>query len=406
MATDKLNDATIQSLKPKDKEYSVADGGSLSLRVMPNGSKLWRYRFRYDGKQQMMSLGSYPTTSLKEARIKRDAQKKLQEDNNNPSHIRQTEKIQNKLDIKNDFESVYKAWFAVWSIAVSVGYADKITGMFARDILPKIGNRPVKTIKPLLIREVVQDVVNRGAFDTAKRVLFCIRAVLKKAYSLELVSENMAVGIDVNDIVPTRKTKNQVRINIKELPQLLQDIDNYNGNAITQIAVKLLALTFVRTKELINAEWSEIDFIGKVWRLPPEKMKIELPHIVPLSRQTLALLSELKKITGGSRYLLPSVKGDGKTMTNNTILYALYRMGYHSRMTGHGFRGVASTQLSEMGYEDKIIEKQLSHLYGGETKRAYDHSKNLPERTAMMQAWADYLDAQRGIGQVVKFKQA
>lgn len=196
------------------------------------------------------------------------------------------------------------------------------------------------------------------------------------------------------------------RVDLKDLPQLLQDVQAYDGNALTKIAIQLLSLTFVRTKELIQATWDEIDFVGKVWRIAPERMKMGTAHIVPLSAQALDLLGELKKITGGSVHLFPSIKGDGKTMSNNTILFALYRMGYKDRMTGHGFRGVASTALREQGFSRDVVELQLSHLVGNEVERAYNTMELLAERTAMMQVWADYLDAQRGIGQVIKMKQA
>jgi integrase len=231
-----------------------------------------------------------------------------------------------------------------------------------------------------------------------------IRAVLTYAVTHELAEVNHARDIQVNDIIPKRKTKNQTRIDLKELPQLLRDIEAYDGYVVTKCAIKLLALTAVRTKELIEGEWEEVDWQGKVWRIAPERMKMKVVHIVPLSTQALTILRELRNITGGNRYMFPSVKGDGRTMSNNTILYALYRMGYHSRMTGHGFRGVFSTSLNEQGYDERHIELQLSHLYGGEVKRAYDHSKHLVERAKMMQDWADYLDVQRSQGLVIKMR--
>ena len=402
----KLTDSIIKNEKPTDKRKQLADGNGLVLYIMPNGSKLWRYRYRYGGTPKMLSLGEYPTVTLREARAERERVGGILAQGIDPSIERKEEKLKHAAALQNDFASVARAWWDVWRCDKSNDHAAKVWGVFERDIFSFMGKRPIDTIKPALIRLVISEVAKRGALDTAQRVHQYIRMVLTYAVSHELIEINHARDIQVNDIIPKRKTQNQTRIDLKELPQLLQDIQAYDGYIVTKHAVNLLALTFVRTKELIEAQWSEVDFNGRVWRIPPERMKMGVAHIVPLSQQAMDILSELRAITGGNRNLFPSVRGDGKTMSNNTILYALYRMGYHGRMTGHGFRGVASTALNELGYDERHIELQLSHLYGGEVKRAYDHSKHLTERTKMMQAWADYLDAQRGIGQVLKMKQA
>ena len=402
----KLTDSIIRSEKPTDKRKQLADGNGLVLYIMPNGSKLWRYRYRYNGSPKMLSLGEYPTVTLKDARAERERVSDLLAQGIDPSIERKEKKLSQAYAIENDFRSVARAWWDNWKVANSEAHALKVWGIFEKDIFPVFGKYPVENIKPSLVRLAVKRVVERGAYDTAGRVHQYTSAVLSYAFNHELVASNVARDIAVNDLIPRRKKQSMGRVDLKDLPQLLQDIQAYDGNAITKIAIQLLSLTFVRTKELIQATWDEIDFIGKVWRIAPERMKMGTAHIVPLSAQTLDLLGELKKITGGSKHLFPSVKGDGKTMSNNTILFALYRMGYKDRMTGHGFRGVASTALREQGFSRDVVELQLSHLVGNEVERAYNTMELLAERTAMMQAWADYLDAQRGIGQVVKFKQA
>ena len=402
----KLTDSIIKNEKPTDKRKQLADGNGLVLYIMPNGSKLWRYRYRYNGSPKMLSLGEYPTVTLKDARAERERVSDLLAQGIDPSIERKEKKLSQAYAIENDFRSVARAWWDNWKVANSEAHALKVWGIFEKDIFPVFGKYPVENIKPSLVRLAVKRVVERGAYDTAGRVHQYTSAVLSYAFNHELVASNVARDIAVNDLIPRRKKQSMGRVDIKDLPQLLQDIQAYDGNAITKIAIQLLSLTFVRTKELIQATWDEIDFIGKVWRIAPERMKMGTAHIVPLSAQTLDLLGELKKITGGSKHLFPSVKGDGKTMSNNTILFALYRMGYKDRMTGHGFRGVASTALREQGFSRDVVELQLSHLVGNEVERAYNTMELLAERTAMMQAWADYLDAQRGIGQVVQFKQA
>ena len=402
----KLTDSIIRSEKPTDKRKQLADGNGLVLYIMPNGSKLWRYRYRYNGSPKMLSLGEYPTATLKDARAERERVSDLLAQGIDPSIERKEKKLSQAYAIENDFRSVARAWWDNWKVANSEAHALKVWSIFEKDICPVFGKYPVENIKPSLVRLAVKRVVERGAYDTAGRVHQYTSAVLSYAFNHELVASNVARDIAVNDLIPRRKKQSMGRVDLKDLPQLLQDIQAYDGNAITKIAIQLLSLTFVRTKELIQATWDEIDFIGKVWRIAPERMKMGTAHIVPLSAQTLDLLGELKKITGGSKHLFPSVKGDGKTMSNNTILFALYRMGYKDRMTGHGFRGVASTALREQGFSRDVVELQLSHLVGNEVERAYNTMELLAERTAMMQAWADYLDAQRGIGQVVQFKQA
>ena len=402
----KLNDALIKSIKPTDKQDKHPDGKGLYLFVNPNGSKWWRFLYRYGGKQKTLSMGVYPQVTLKEARAERERMGALLAQGIDPSIERKEKKLSQAYSIENDFGSVARAWWDNWKVANSEAHALKVWSIFEKDIFPVFGKYPVENIKPSLVRLAVKRVVERGAYDTAGRVHQYTSAVLSYAFNHELVASNVARDIAVNDLIPRRKKQSMGRVDLKDLPQLLQDIQAYDGNAITKIAIQLLSLTFVRTKELIQATWDEIDFIGKVWRIAPERMKMGTAHIVPLSAQTLDLLGELKKITGGSKHLFPSVKGDGKTMSNNTILFALYRMGYKDRMTGHGFRGVASTALREQGFSRDVVELQLSHLVGNEVERAYNTMELLAERTAMMQAWADYLDAQRGIGQVVQFKQA
>jgi integrase len=400
----KINDCEKVIAGGGEAKANIADGGGLTLQRQPSGAWLWFYRYRFGGKPSRLSLGAYPTVTLAQARETHRAAKDTLAQGINPSQERKETKLKQAVAIQNDFKSVARAWWDSWRGDKTAAHAAKVWANLEKDVFTVMGNRAVDSIKPAIIRLAVQGVVKRGALDTAARVHQYIRSVLNYAVAHELIEANPAIGLLLNDIIPKRKTKNQERIDLKELPQLLRDMDAYDGHVLTRYALQLINMTFVRTKELIEAEWSEIDLVAGVWTIAPHRMKMKTIHLVPLSRQAVALLVQLRAITGGQRYLFPSIKGDGKTMSNNTILYALYRMGYRGRMTGHGYRGVASTALNEQGYDERHIELQLAHLTGNATQRAYDHAKHMIERTKMMQAWADYLDEQRGVGKVIKMK--
>ena len=403
----KLIDTEIKNLKPTEKRQQLADGGGLVLYVMPNGSKLWRYRYRYGEKANVISLGEYPTVSLKEARAARDDVRALLDAGIDPSQAKRENKAVKSQAIKNTFESVARAWWDHWRIGRTDSHVNRTLKRLELNVFPLLGNKPIEQITTQLLVTMVKDVASRGALDLAKRAHHTSGQIFRYAVQHGLCESNPSASIKPSEIIPRHTPKNQTRIDLSELPQLLRDIDKYKGLELTKIAIKLLALTFVRTKELVEAEWSEIDFNAGLWRIPAARMKMNTPHVVPLSRQTLELLSQLHKITGNSDYLFPNQGSKrGLSMSNNTILFALYRMGYRGRMTGHGFRGVASTALNEQQYPQKHIELQLAHLTGNATQRAYDHAQHMPERIKMVQDWADFLDEQRDKGKVIKMVRA
>lgn len=402
----KLTDPLIKSIKPADKPKKFTDGGGLNLLVTPSGSKLWRYRYRLNGKESMLSLGDYPTVTLKAARLARDEVKSLLAQGIDPAQSKREAKLTQSLAIENSFEAVALEWFNHWKVGMkSERYIKDTWQRLSRDVLPVIGKKPLESITTPILVMMIKAIAKRGVTDLPKRAHFTTGQIFRHAMQNGFCTNNPTTGILLKEITPAHKTKNQTRIPLKELPKLLRDIDVYDGNKLTQIAVKLIALTFVRTKELIEAEWSEFDLTAARWTIPAERMKKDTPHIVPLARQTMALLFELRNVTGGGAAILPSQNRNGKYMSNNTILGALYRMGYHSRMTGHGFRGVASTVLNEQGYSERLIETQLAHLTGNEVSRAYNHAQHLPERAAMMQWYADFLDKERAKGEVIKMVQ-
>ncbi len=377
----KLIDAEIKAIKPTGKQQKIADGNGLVLLVMTNGSKVWRYRYRYNGVEKMLSLGKYPAVTLKEARAERERVSGLLAQGIDPSTERKEAKIKQAFAIENDFKSVARAWWELWRVKYSQVHADKVWVRIDRDVNSIIGNYPIRDVTPSLIILCIKGIVERGALDVAQRAFANIVNVFKYAKTHELIENNPADGITVSHVIPPRKVKYHARVEIKDLPQLLQDMDNYSGNKIVRLAMQLMALTFTRTGELIGARWQDVNTRTKQWVIPERVddehgqkiygMKKETAHIVPLSTQALAIIKELRAISGGGTHLFPAMMGNGKTMNKDTILRAIYRMGYKGKMTGHGFRGVASTALRENGFDRDRVELQLAHLVGNEVERAY-----------------------------------
>ena len=391
----KLIDSIIKSAKAKKQPYSLADGGGLVILVQATGAKWWRFRYRFQGKAKMLSLGVYPSVSLKAAREERNRIKELLARGIDPSLNRLEEKQLAKFAIENSFESVARLWWDDWSAARSPRHASYVMRRLEADVFPVIGPRPITEITAPMLLLAIKKIEKRGALDIAKRALNTCGQVLRYAVAHGFAERNPAADIKPSDALKPAIKKNYARLDSKELPELLHKIDVYDGQPLTKLALQLMVLTFVRTGELIGACWSEFDLGAKQWRIPAERMKMKTPHIVPLSKQAIALLAQLEKVTGGRPLLFPGERGNGQSMSNNTILYALYRMGYHSRMTGHGFRGMASTILHEQGYAHDHIELQLAHTERNAVSAAYNHALYLAPRAKMMQDWADYIDVSR-----------
>ncbi|MCO6435371.1 tyrosine-type recombinase/integrase [Nitrosomonas nitrosa] len=391
----KLNDPIIKNAKPREKAYKLYDGKGLVLLVTPTGRKWWRYRYMYHGREKMLALGTYPDVPLSVARDLRDDAKKLLKQGIDPSQHRQEQKLARKIASQNTFESVARAWWSSWRRDKTTRHADAVLRRLEDNVFPIIGRKPIVDISAPLLIMTLKQVDQRGASDTARRIFNSCSRIFRYAISHGLAERNPAADVTVADIFQPLEKTNYARIGASELPQLLRDLDSYRGNQYTRMAFQLMLLTFVRTRELTEAEWSEIDWDARLWRIPAERMKKRTPHLVPLSDQALSILRTLHELSGDGRHLFQGQRDPSKPMSENTLIYALYRMGYKGQMTGHGFRGLASTILNEKGYPPKHIEIQLAHLVGNATRRAYDSAKHLDERTKMMQWWADYLDQMR-----------
>ncbi len=388
----KLTDSIIKAAKPKDKRYNLADGKGLVLFIEPSGSKFWRFRYKFQGKENTLSLGEYPNVKLAEARQEHARFKELLAKGIDPSENRKEEKQQAAIAAANSFESVARQWWNHWKHDKTERHAGYTIRRMEADIFPAVGAKPVNDITAAQLIAMIRKVESRGALDIAKRVLTQCGQVMRYAVAHGMAERNPAADIKPADVLKPAKKTNHARLSEKELPELLRKIDGYDGQPLTRLAMQLMALTFVRTGELIGARWNEIDLTKREWRIPAERMKMKTPHIVPLSQQAIAVLEEIRKLAADDVLLFPSERRDGKTMSNNTIIYALYRMGYHSRMTGHGFRGIASTILHEQGFNHDHIELQLAHTQRDAVSAAYNHALYLEPRAKMMQEWADYLD--------------
>ena len=400
-----LTDTRIKTAKPQAKLYKLVDERGLHLSVYPSGSKLWHMRYRFEGKEKTASLGKYPEVSLAEAREKRDQMRKLVANDIDPVHSQRAAKEAKQLAQAHSFEVVARTWFEGWRAARSPRHAEYVIRRLEVDVFPLIGSRPVSDIQAPELVKMMKAIQRRGALDIAKRCYQMTSQVFRYAIAHGIAERNPAGDVKPSDILPSRRQTNYARVDAKEVPVLLRAIEAYQGTPVTRLAIKLLALTFVRTSELIGARWEEFDLQAGQWRIPAERMKMRTEHIVPLSLQAIQILQILHGITGHSKLLFPSERDHGKPMSNNTILKAIERMGYKGRMTGHGFRGLASTILHEQGFDHAHIELQLAHQDRDSVSAAYNHAMYLKQRAKMMQWWANYLDSQlAGNVVVIKFR--
>lgn len=410
MASKLLTDSLIKSLKGKAKQYAQNDGDGLSLLVLPNGTMSWRYRYRFAGKAKMLSLRGYPEVTLKQAREDRDELKRILQSGKDPSVFRK-QADREVLDAQaNTFEGVAGVWHARWKVDKTSEHAERVWRRLELNIFPHVKNVPISEITPKALKQIIQKMEDRDATSMTRRVLNTCSQVFGYAVHEDLMDINPAKNIDAKLAFKPHVEKNYKRVTVKELPILLREIDKYGdeyaGTELTRLGLQLLAYTFVRTVELRCARWDEIDLEKGVWQIPAERMKMRNPHIVKLSTQALVIFKRLHDITGGRDLVFPNARSPKKPMSENTLVYALYRLGYHSKMTAHGFRGIASTSLHEQGFPHAHIELQLAHSEKDKVSSAYNYAEYLEPRAKMLQAWADYLDGIKGGAEIVNIKSA
>ena len=388
-----LTDTAVRKAKPKQKPYKLSDGRGMYLEIMPNGSRYWRLKYRVSGKEKRLALGVYPDVSLSDARDRREQARKQLANGIDPSTAKQAEKQAARAEVQDSFEAIAREWFAKYSPRWAAGHASKIIRRFERDVFPWIGNRAVAQITAQDLLSVLRRIESRGAVDTAHRAHQNCSQVFRYAVATGRAERDPSGDLR-GALSPAKKRHHASITDTKEVGALLRAIDGYKGSFVTKCALRLAPRLFVRPGELRKAEWSEFDLDNAEWRIPGEKMKMRVPHIVPLSTQAVEVLRELHSLTGEGRYLFPGAHSKNRPMSENTINSALRRMGYgKDDMTGHGFRSMASTLLNEQGWHRDAIERQLAHAERDSVRAAYNYAEHLPERRKMMQSWSEYLDA-------------
>ncbi len=389
-----LTHTGCRNAKIAAKPYKLADGGGLYLLVMPNGSKYWRLKYRYLGKPKYLALGVYPILSLADAREARDKAKRQLASGIDPSFAKKDDKRRALLGAENSFEAMAREWHANRSDGWTKRYGDNVLHRLETDMFPHVGPRPVAEISAPELLDALRQIEKRGALEIAHRALQVCGQIFRYAIATGRAARNPAADLQ-GALKPFKKT-HYAALEAKDLPDFLRAMDTNDARLYlqTRVAMRLMLLTFVRTSELINAVWVEFDLDAAQWVIPAERMKMRSPHIVPLSRQVIAILKEQKMLTGRWPCVFPNQADPKKCMSNNTILKALERMGYKGRMTGHGFRALAMSTIKEkLGYRHEVIDRQLAHAPRSKVDAAYDRAMFLAERRTMMQDWADYLDA-------------
>jgi integrase len=395
-----LSDVKCRNTKPKVKPFKLPDGEGLYLLINPNGSKWWRFRYTFAGKEKGISFGVYPATTLESARRKRTAARELVAEGIDPSVARK----EAKADVKNTFRNVASEWLEKVAHTWTPGHRDVIQRTLGKDIFPAIGDKTISKIIPGDVLAALRVIESRGAFNLAHRVCQICGQVFRYGIAAGMITVDPSATL-ISVLRKIEAKHYPAIIAPHEVAILLRVIDSYSGTFVVKQALRLLQLVFVRPGELRNAEWSEIDFEAAQWAIPAEKMKMRQPHLVPLSRQAIEILKSVYALTGNGRYLFPSARSADRQMSPNSFIWAFDAMGYKNTHTAHGFRAMARTILDEvLKFPPHLIEHQLSHAVRDANGRAYNRTSHIEERKRMMQTWSDYLDGLKAGAKVIPFR--
>ncbi|MFG0586611.1 tyrosine-type recombinase/integrase [Acinetobacter sp. YQ_14] len=382
-----LTDAQVRKIKPIDKKKRYSDEKGLYLEVTPSGGRFWRLKYRFNGRESTLTIGSYPEVSLAQARRVRD-EARIQLYNNIDPNAAKNQRLE-QTDKSKLFKVLAMQWMQDRKDAITEGTYLRDLSVFEKDLFPALGDMPIDQIKGKDVLACAKKIEERGALEMAKRSIPLTGRIFRYAIRKGIIENDPTPHLQ--EALKPRKVKHMARLDISEFPPFLERMDRYHGSILVKTALQLMTLTFVRTAELINMEWNEIDFDNHLWRIPAYKMKMALPHIVPLSRQAVELIEGLRPITGNKQYVFYN-HSKAKPLSNNALLSAIRTMGYMGKMTGHGFRGLASTTLHEQGYMHDAIEIQLAHTVGNAVSQAYNHAQYLDYRVKMMQEWSNFID--------------
>ena len=385
-----LTDAHVRKIKPLEKKKRYADEKGLYLEVTPSGGRFWRLKYRFNGRESTLTIGSYPEISLAQARRTRDEARIQLYNNIDPNAIK-NDRLQ-QMDESKLFKALAMEWMEDRKTVIKENTYLRDLSVFEKDLFPVLGDIPIDQIKGKDVLACAKKIEARGAQEMAKRSIPLVGRIFRFAIRKWIIENDPTPHLQ--EALKPRKVKHMARLDISEFPPFIERMDRYHGNPVIKTALQLMTLTFVRTAELRMMEWDEIDFENRLWRIPAEKMKMALPHLVPLSKQAIELLKILLPLTGRKQYVFYN-HSTAKPMSSNAILCVIRTMGYNGRMTGHGFRGLASTTLHEQGYKHDAIEIQLAHRVGNAVSQAYNHAQYLEYRTKMMQEWSDFIDSLR-----------
>lgn len=394
---DKLTDVKLRKLSQPGKHF---DGGGLYLEVTPAGGRYWRLKYRFAGKEKRLAFGVYPEVTLKAARERRAEARAALDAGDDPAEVKRRARVQAEQDHRNTFRAVAGAWIEHQAGKWAPATREAIRVSLETHAMPKLGDLPLVNIRPRDVATVVRTIETTGAGETAGRVLQRVRAVFRYAVVHELIESNPLVDLVPSELLKPRQAKHRAAMADRDLPKFLADFEAFNGDPTTKAALRLLMLTALRPGELRGLRWVEVDSDKAELRIAPERMKMKAPHIVPLSRQALAVIESMRPLSGTRELVLPSPYYPGQMLSENTLNSALAAMGYKGKHSAHGFRALFSTVANERGHRADVIERQLAHKERNEVRAAYHRAEYLSERASLMQWWADYLDG-RGSGRVV-----
>ncbi|MGJ7221193.1 tyrosine-type recombinase/integrase [Morganella morganii] len=384
----------VETAKPKEKSYKLFDGGGLYLEVTTKGSRYWRMKYRFGGKEKRLAFGVFPTVTLAEAREMRNQAKKVLAAGGDPGEVKKEEKAIQKLSTGNTFEAIAREWHKSKADRWSLRYRDEIIDTFEKDVFPYIGKRPIAEIKPLELLETLRRMEKRGALEKMRKVRQRCGEVYRYAIITGRAEYNPAPDL-ATALTPPKK-QHFPFLTAEELPYFLKDLAGYTGSVITKTATKIILLTAVRTQELRFARWQDIDLEKGIWEIPAEVMKMKRPHVVPLSKQVIELFNSLKPLSGHYELVFIGRNDHRKPISKESVNQVIELLGYKGRLTGHGFRHTMSTILHEKGYNSAWIETQLAHIDKNAIRGTYNHAQYMDGRREMMQWYADYMDELEG----------
>lgn len=396
-----LSDVKVRNLTTPGR---YTDGEGLYLQVTPSGGRYWRMKYRFGGKEKLLAFGVYPVVGIKEAREKRFVAKQMLSRGDDPGALKKAAKEKVVQETTSTLQAVAEDWLSHQAGRWEANTLARTRASLEADVFPTLGAIPMATITPRQVMDVVKAIEKRGAGEIAMRVLQRIKAIYRYATTHQHIDRNPMQDLVPSEILKPRRVQHRAALGPADLPEFLGKLDMYQGDPHTVYALRLLMLTAARPGEVRAARWDEFDLEAKLWRIPAERMKMRMEHVVPLSTQAVNVVDAMKPLSAHRDLVFPSPFYPSKSLSENTFNSAMARMGYKYLATAHGFRALFSTVANEAGWNADAIERQLAHAERNQVRAAYDRGARLHERIKLMDWWANYLDSRRN-GQVIPFHQ-